>query len=124
MIEEIEQLRVSADGGDAEAQFKLAQILNHGLGTAMDEDGALALYRTSAAQGYERAQFTLGEICKEGRITPQDLVQAYMWFVIVADTGSGLVAAAHEACEVIEPFMTPEQISEGRARAADWSVSS
>jgi len=90
----------------------------------MDEDGALELYRKSASQGYERAQFTLGEICKEGRITPQDLVQAYMWFALVAETGNALVAAAQEACSVIEPFMTPEQISLGKSRATDWSTGS
>jgi TPR repeat protein len=121
--EEHRELQAAADSGDAEAQYKLAQVLNHGLGVRMDEDAALELYRSSAMQGFEPAQFTLGEICKEGRITPQDLIQAEMWYCVVADQGGVLAPAAHEARDILEPFMSPEQIAAAKKQAAGWSPS-
>jgi len=114
--ESAEELIEIAEAGDAEAQFKLAQVLNYGLGTAIDEAAAIAWYRRAADQQFERAQFTLGEICKEGRITPQDLVQSYGWYAMVAAAGGALAAAGNEGCVEIEPYMSPEQIVEAKRR--------
>ncbi len=115
--ESAEELIELADAGDAEAQFKLGQVLNYGLGTAIDEEAAIAWYRRAADQQFERAQFTLGEICKEGRITPQDLVQSHVWYSLVSAASGALAAAGIEGCAEIEPYMSAEQIAEARRRA-------
>ena len=113
MLEKLEKL---SQDGDPEAQFQLAQFLQHGLGVAVDEDGALEWYQKAAEQKYERAQYALGEIHKEGRITPQDLVSSYAWFMLIERRGMALAEAARENCELLIDFMTAEQVSEAEAR--------
>lgn len=108
----LDKLQTKSAAGDPEAQFQLAQILQHGLGVPMDEVVALDLYRAAAGQGYERAQYALGEIYMEGRITPQDLVQAHVWFSTVRDGGGTLFNAAENSCEYLRTFMSTEQIAE------------
>ena len=114
MLENLERLSQS---GDSEAQFQLAQILQHGVGVAMDEDAALRWYHKAAEKQYERAQYALGEIYKEGRITPQDLVSSYAWYLIVENRNGALAVAARENCDLLTDFMTPEQIVEAKGRA-------
>tara|TARA_A100001037_G_scaffold305167_1_gene344305 strand:+ start:9350 stop:9736 length:387 start_codon:yes stop_codon:yes gene_type:complete len=111
----LEDLEKKSALGDPEAQFQLAQVLQHGLGVRMDEDAALELYHAAAEQGYERAQYALGEIYMEGRITPQDLIQSYVWFSKVRRGGNSLSKAAAESCEYLDPHMTPEQRAEAMA---------
>ncbi len=123
-VESAEELSERAEAGEAVAQFKLAQVLNYGLGTAIDEAAAIDWYRRAADQRFEQAQFTLGEICKEGRITPQDLVQSHVWYSLVAAAAGALAAAGAEGCAEIEPYMSPEQIAEAKRRAADWAPGS
>ena len=114
-------LRMRADAGDPEAQFQLAQALQLGLGIPIDESEALSLYHSAAAMGYERAQFVLGEICMEGRITPQDLVRSYMWFSRVLDGGGELSPAAANSCQELASYLSPEQLSEAIQSANDVS---
>ena len=115
MLEDLERL---SEDGDAEAQFQLAQVLQHGIGVAMDEDAALLWYHKAAEKRYERAQYALGEIYKEGRITPQDLVSSYAWFLIVEKKDGALAEAARENRDLLTDFMTPEQIVEAVDRAS------
>ena len=119
--ESAEELLERAKLGEAEAQFKLAQVYNYGLGTAIDEDTALEWYRRAANQQFEHAQFTLGEICKEGRITPQDLIQAHVWYSLVVSAKGALAAAGAEGCAEIEPYMSPAQIADAKQLAQSWS---
>jgi TPR repeat protein len=114
-----EALARQAESGDAEAQFKLAQVYNYGLGAPIDDEAAIGWYRRSAEQKFERAQFTLGEICKQGRITPQDLVQSHVWYSLVAGAGGALAPAGAEGCAEIEPYMSADQIAEAKRRVAD-----
>jgi len=114
------ELKGRAEGGEAEAQFKLGQVFNYGLGTAIDEAAAIEWYHRAADQRFEHAMFTLGEICKEGRITPQDLVQSHVWYALVVAAGGVLAAAGGEGCVEIEPYMSPEQIAEAKSRAQTW----
>ena len=117
-------LKARSDRGDAEAQFQLAQILQHGLGIPIDESEALILYQLAAAQGYERAQFALGEIYMEGRITPQDLVRSYMWISKVRDSSGELSLAAGKSCEELAPYLSSGQRSLAIKCARDDSSSS
>ena len=119
-----DDLEAQAQGGDAEAQFRLGQMLLHGLGVAFDEAAGLEWYHRAAAQGYERAQFALGEVYKEGRVTPQDLIQASMWLSIVIQGGGDLAMAARESHDHLAPYLTPEQSHEAASRTGAWTPSS
>ncbi len=116
-----DDLEARAREGDAESQFRLGQMLLHGLGVAFDEAAGLEWYHRSAAQGYERAQFALGEVYKEGRVTPQDLVQGSMWLSLVMQAGGQLAQAARESHDHLAPYLTPEQGEEAASRAAAWT---
>ena len=119
----VADLEFQAQGGDAEAQFRLGQILMHGLGVAFDEAAGLAWYHRAAAQGYGRAQFALGEVYKEGRVTPQDLVQASMWLTIVMAGGGELALEARESHNHLAPYLTSGQSQEATSRATAWTPS-
>lgn len=115
----LDELRERSSAGDAEAQFQLAQILQYGLGTMMDEEGALELYHQSALQGYERAQFVLGEIYMEGRITPQNIVKAFQWFVHVENREGPLSEAAANSRQYLSDFISEKQRLEAIALVFD-----
>ena len=114
----IAEYQEQAEQGQAEAQFQLGQVLFHGLGVSIDEDAALIWFHKAADQGYVRARYILGEIYKEGRVTPQDLVQSHMWFSLVARSDDDLATAARGNCELLEEYLTPEQLADAQARTA------
>ena len=117
MTGDIAELRSRAEAGDAEAQFRYGQALQYGLGVSMDDDLSLSWYQAAAAQGFDRARFSLGEIYKEGRIIPQDLVQAWAWHKVVAEGQGELQSAARESCRELAPYMTTEQMVEAEQKA-------
>ena len=112
----LDELQTKSAAGDLEAQFQLAQILQHGLGVPMDEAWlrlvSIVLRPVRVTRCW--AQYALGrnEIYMEGRITPQDLVQAHVWFSTVRDGGGTLSNAAENSCEYLRTFMSAEQIAE------------
>ena len=112
MMEEDQELRIKAESGDPEAQFRYAQALQYGLGIPMDDDASLKWFHAAAQQGLDRARFSLGEIYKEGRIVPQDLVQAYNLYKAVAEGGGELAAAGQEGCSEIRPYLNVDQSAE------------
>ena len=86
-----EWLRMAAEKGHADAQFLLGQRYRHsssgdGRNGASKENYAEALkwYRDAAMQGHPSAQFSLGIMSMNGEGMEQDLLQAYMWFDLVA----------------------------------------
>ena len=56
-------LRVSAEAGDAEAQFILGGMYVTGRGGPQDDAEAVAWYRRAAEQGHARAQYTTSGQC-------------------------------------------------------------
>ena len=115
-------MKSQAETGDAEAQFRYAQALQYGLGVPMDDDLSLRWYHASANQGFNRARFSLGEILKEDRITPQDLVHSYAWYQVVADAGDELAAAGKQGCEEVAACLTPEQLIAAQQKAKTISM--
>jgi len=56
----LQMLQQSANEGDAEAQYELADCYFHGNGVEKDEEKAFQLYEDAAKQGLIRAQCALG----------------------------------------------------------------
>jgi len=73
--------RKAADAGLAEAQVRLAYILDY----SEDNDEALGLYRAAADQGNSDGQFGLGEMYAKGEGTEQDYEKAVEQFTRAAD---------------------------------------
>lgn len=80
---EVATLRKAAEGGDAEAQVKLADLYR----TALDYAQAFAWYRKAAEQGNATGQYNLGSAYDSGKGVPQDYGQAVVWFRKAAEQG-------------------------------------
>ena len=77
---DITALQRSAQGGDAKAQFDLAQAYFEGNGVPKDLAKELEWLRKSAAQGYAGAEVTLGFLYQNGVQVPKDPHEAAKWY--------------------------------------------
>jgi TPR repeat protein len=110
--------RAAADQGNADAQFFLGAMY---LLPQKDISEGLKWLKLSAQQGMQDAQFLLGMAYLKGQNFTHDFVQAYMWLQLAAAQGgefyqSQLIEAAKQ--------MSPDQIAQGRALAAQWKPAS
>ena len=106
-----------AEQGDAEAQFSLGFMYDHGQGVPQDYAEAVKWYLKAAEQGYANAQYNLGLMYKDGQGVSQDYVQAYMWLNLAAKKG-------HEDAKydrtVVGGKLTKDQIAEAEGLAREW----
>lgn len=85
--ESINELRQSAEQGNAEAQFNLAQMYNFGRGVSQDYAEALRWYHKSAGQGDAKAEWVLGFKYDRGQGVPPDYAKALRWYLKAAKQG-------------------------------------
>jgi len=76
----IEETRVKAEQGDADAQNSLGFCYSDGAGVAKDSVEAVKWFRKAADQGDEMAQFNLGLAYQDGSGVEKDAVEAVKWF--------------------------------------------
>ena len=81
---------------------------------------AVRLIRPLAEQGDATAQYNLGVFYDNGLGVPQDLVSAYMWFILSATQGKDGAATFRD---LIGRRMTPAQIAEAQKLAREWKPS-
>ncbi|HUT51289.1 MAG TPA: hypothetical protein VM325_18310 [Alphaproteobacteria bacterium] len=74
----------AARGRDADAQYALAVMLEQGMGTAKNQNEALAWYRRAAKTGHSRALLNLGFAYVRGVGVPQDYKRAREYFELAA----------------------------------------
>ena len=72
--------RRATELGDADGQYELGKLYEHGRGVPKDVVHAVDFYRLAAVQGHVMAQNVLGRLCREGRGVPQDFAGALQWF--------------------------------------------
>ena len=77
-----------ARAGNADAQFRLAEMTDEGEGVQEDERAALKWYQLAAGQGHADAQATLGAFYAMGRGVEQDYAQAVQWDRLAAAQGN------------------------------------
>ena len=87
-VEAVKWFRLSADQGNAEAQYYLAFMYDNGKGVTQDFKEAVKWHRLSAEQGNANAQTSLGFMYVLGQGVIQDDVYAHMWWNIEAEGGS------------------------------------
>lgn len=71
-------LRAAAELGDADAQFELALLYNHGEGVTEDQQQAMLWYRKAAEQGLADAQLRLGRMLASDAGAADDY-EANLW---------------------------------------------
>ena len=106
--------RVTADQGDAKAQYNLGFMYEVGQGVTQDYKEAVRLYRLSADQGNADAQFYLGFMYEVGQGVTQDYVRAHMWLNISASSGDKIAKSNRD---IIAKRMTPTQIEKAQEMA-------
>ena len=76
-----------AEGGNAEAQYKLGFCYANGTGVAKDEKLAVEWCRKAAGNGYAAAQYSLGACYADGTGIAKDEKLAVEWYRKAADQG-------------------------------------
>ena len=84
---ELTQLQVKAEAGDALAQFSLGWTHYYAKGVPENSVEGVKWWTLSAQQGNAEAQWELGGANATGRGVVQDLVAAYAWYNIAAENG-------------------------------------
>ena len=84
---EIKQLRLAAEQGVAEAQFRLGVMYATGRGIPQDDQEAVKWFRLAAEQGGADAQYTLELRYVRGEGVSQDYQEAAMWLRLAAEQG-------------------------------------
>ena len=113
-----------AEQGDAEAQYNLGFMYDHGQGVPQDDAEAVKWFRKAAEQGYARAQNDLGVMYNDGQGVPQDYAHAHMWFNLAASTfppGEGRDKAVKNR-DIVAKRMTPAQKSDAERLGKEWLV--
>ena len=83
--EAVRLYRLSAEQGNANAQFLLGFMYYQGKGVLLDYKEAAKWYRLSAEQGDAIAQCNLGGMYNEGKGVPQDYKEAVKWWKLAAE---------------------------------------
>ncbi|MFZ1916834.1 MAG: LuxR C-terminal-related transcriptional regulator [Terriglobales bacterium] len=93
---------------------------NSQIGNSANGDGhALVDTIRAAESGDPAAQLRLADYYKANN-GPQDLVAAYMWYLLASKTAAPLFAQIEEGKSNIRHTMSPQQIEEAEARVAEW----
>jgi TPR repeat protein len=109
-------LQQAATQGHAQAQAELGTMYRLGRGVPEDPKEAARWLTAAATAGVGIAQLSLGRMYRDGIGVERDLVEAYGWFSAAGDNSvmDGLAYRSEIARD-----MTPEQIAEGKRRAAE-----
>jgi hypothetical protein len=94
------------------------QIGHQQPGKMNGQDGKYSRYESelllkSAEAGVPAAQLALAQLYLSRRSDPQDVVDAYMWYLVAIET-------AMDARGFITKMLTVEQIEEARCKATNW----
>src|ERR1035438_8400587 len=82
---QLEDIKIKAEKGDAEAQCRLGTCYRVGQGVETNYVEAVKWYRKAAEQNYAAAQTKLGMCYFGGLGVPQDFAEAVKWFQKAAD---------------------------------------
>ena len=96
-----------------ETELDASRAGAHGLNGHDYSRSESALIEKSAEAGIPAAQLALAQMHLSRRKDPQDLVAAYMWYLVA--TERALLARAF-----ITKMLTPEQIEEAKTKASVW----
>jgi TPR repeat protein len=83
----IRYFELSADQGNANAQFNLGFQYSIGEGVDQDYDKAFQLFQMSANQGFPAAMFAYGDCYYLGSGVEQNLETAAQWYQKALDAG-------------------------------------
>ena len=112
----LNEVKLTAIDGDADAQFELAGLYAGGEGVKQNLTEAVKCYRKAAEQGHDGAQFKLGISYQNGKGVPQSDTEAYIWLDISAENGASLNGRgrAGELADEIRKNLTSIEVEEAK----------
>jgi hypothetical protein len=116
--EAVRWVRLAAEQGDADAQFRLGGMYEYGEGFPENVAEAVKWYRLAAEQGHLDGQLKLGIMYAFGEGVPKDAVQAFKWNLLAAAQGENFFSVQNK--KNLSKTMTPDQIAEVHRLAAEW----
>jgi TPR repeat protein len=127
-LKPLDDIRRTAELGDAQAQFQLGYIYEGGMLVPQNSTEAIKWYSSAANQRYGPAQYSLGVMYAYDTNVPRDNVRAYMWFSLAASElspadppvwySNGLAVPERN---LVARKMTPEQIAQAQKLASEWA---
>jgi TPR repeat protein len=122
----------AAMGGERRSMMDLGTIYEHGLGVPADLIKAARWYEWSAKYGYGPAQYNFATMVETGDAGRQDVIEAYMYYLLAAEQGVqgvGYDAKTNQVLGADETPMgqlgrrlTPAQKADATARAKAFKV--
>ena len=82
---DVDDCRMKAEQGNAEAQSNLGGMYFNGQGVSQDYKEAVKWDRLAAQQGYVDAQYHLGMMYAKGIGVPQDYKESLKWYMLAAE---------------------------------------
>ena len=83
----VQDIRISAERGDADAQFSLGFMYASGKGVQQDYQEAVKWYQKAAVQGLAEAQYNVALMYSKGKDVVRDYRKAFKWFRKAAEQG-------------------------------------
>jgi len=111
----VKWFRKSAEKGTSWGQFNLGVSYGRGQGVPQDHAEAMKWFLKAAEQGDAMSEYSLGRMYAEGLGVVADQVEAYKWLHLAAGHG---ILDADKARDHLRQTLSPDQIAEGRRRAA------
>ena len=112
----LKEWRFLAERGNAEAQRRVGELYNNGLGVVKNKKEAVKWWSKAAEGGDADAQWWLGLIYENGLVVLRDNVHAHMWYNIA--TSNGLVHSA-QSRDRLERKMTAAEIDKAQDLALE-----
>ena len=120
-MDTLDHIKAMAQDGNPEAQFKLGQHCDNGIGTPQDFDEAMRWYRAAAEQGVVEAHYNIGVLYDHGRGVEQDYPVAHMWFSISQQRCTPVEnERAKKVKGSIEETMNPAELERARMLYRNW----
>ena len=120
--QDLQALERAAEGGDAEALFRLGDMHERADGVEHSVVLAAAYMRLAAERGSALAQYRLGLYHAAGLGLPEDPVEAYKWLTIASGSGAAN-ADAGNAAEDVAGLLATTMRSALAARMSDADIS-
>ena len=79
LVTKVDEYKVLAEKGNADAQYNLGELYVKGQGVTKDEKQAFYWWEKAAKQGHALSQFNLGYLYVNGKGVTQDYEQAFYW---------------------------------------------
>jgi len=111
-------LSEAAKQNHPQAEAELGTMYRLGRGVPADPKRAAQLLTAAAAAGVGIAQLSIGRMYRDGVGVDRDLVEAYAWFTVAGE--NDVMDGFAYRTEIVKE-MTPEQVAEGKRRAAQRS---